>query len=137
MNSRERVANVLAGKPADRIPLMDSYWATTEERWHNEGLPRGVSPGDYFRTDEVVRVVGDYTMLMPERVLEEDATSRLYWDAHADVDWILDDYFDKWFGPSGPAMQKYYDLLENAFSTATVHGHEDTVLPIIYSDAQN
>lgn len=59
---------------------------------------------------------------------------RLYWDANADVDWILDDYFDKWFGPSGPALQEYYDLLEHAFSSANVHGHEDTVLPIIYSD---
>ena len=81
MNSRERVASVLAGKTSDRIPLMDSYWATTEERWHREGLPQDVSPGDYFGTNEIVRIAGDYTLLMPERALEEDATSRLYWDS--------------------------------------------------------
>lgn len=59
---------------------------------------------------------------------------RMYWDADADVDAMLDDYFEKWFGASGPALQEYYDLLEDAFSSANVHGHEDTVLPIVYSD---
>lgn len=81
MNSYERVAAVLAGQVPDRVPLFDSYWTTTVERWRREGLPRGVSSNAYFGTDEIVRISGDYTLQMPERVLEESATRRLYWDA--------------------------------------------------------
>jgi uroporphyrinogen decarboxylase len=38
-----------------------------------------VSPHDYFQT-EIVRIVGDYTLQLPVRVVAEDARSRTYWD---------------------------------------------------------
>ncbi len=81
MNARERVATILAGGIPDRVPLFDSYWTTTVERWRREGLPDGVSPYEHFGTDEIARIGGDYTLQMPERVLEQDATSRTYWDS--------------------------------------------------------
>jgi uroporphyrinogen decarboxylase len=81
MNARERVATVLAGGVPDRVPLVDTYWATTIERWRREGLPADRSPHDEFGTDEIVRIGGDYTLQMPERVLEADDVSRTYWDS--------------------------------------------------------
>jgi len=81
MNSRERVGLVLSGRIPDRIPLYDSYWETTVERWRQEGLPAGISPGVYFGTDEIVRIAGDYTLRMPVRVVEETGSSRTYWDS--------------------------------------------------------
>lgn len=81
MNSRERVFRVLSGAIPDRIPLSDSYWETTIDRWRAEGLPADVAPEDYFGTNEIVRIAGDYTMQMPERVLEETESTRTYWDS--------------------------------------------------------
>ena len=81
MNSRERVGLVLSGRIPDRIPLYDSYWETTVERWRREGLPANISPSAYFGTDEIARIGGDYTLRMPVRVMEETATSRTYWDS--------------------------------------------------------
>jgi uroporphyrinogen decarboxylase len=81
MDSRERVLTVLSGGIPDRIPLDDSYWQTTIERWRREGLPKGISPHDYFGTNEIVCIGGDYTMQFPERVLAEGEAVRHYWDS--------------------------------------------------------
>jgi hypothetical protein len=61
--------------------------------------------------------------------------ARLEWDTKADVDAILDDFFTKWFGPAGEPMKAYYAALEDAFDKTTAHGHEDIILPLIYTDA--
>ena len=79
MDGRERVLRVLTGDVPDRIPLDDSYWESTLQRWWQEGLPKGVHPHDYFQTD-IVRIGGDYTMQFPVRVLEETEFTRTYWD---------------------------------------------------------
>jgi uroporphyrinogen decarboxylase len=81
MGSRERVGLVLSGCIPDRVPLYDSYWETTVERWQREGLPPGVSPSAYFGTDEIVRIAGDYTLRMPVQVVEESGSTRTYWDS--------------------------------------------------------
>jgi uroporphyrinogen decarboxylase len=81
MNPRERVQIVFDGGIPDRVPLSDSYWETTVDRWRAEGLPADVSPEDYFGTNEIVRIAGDYTMQMPERILEETESMRTYWDS--------------------------------------------------------
>ena len=60
--------------------------------------------------------------------------ARLQWNTKADVDAILEDFFTKWFGPAAKPMQAYYQALEDAFEKAEVHGHEDVILPAIYSD---
>jgi uroporphyrinogen decarboxylase len=81
MNSQKRVSLVLSGGIPDRVPLMDSYWETTVERWRGEGLPPDVSPEAYFGTDEIVRIAGDYTLQFPERVVEQSGSTRTYWDS--------------------------------------------------------
>jgi uroporphyrinogen decarboxylase len=81
MNSRERVSRVLSGDIPDRVPLFDSYWETTIERWRREGLPPDVSPAKFLGTNEVVRIGGDYTLQLPERVVEESGPIRTYWDS--------------------------------------------------------
>ncbi len=80
MTSRERVAAVLAGEVPDRVPLDSGYWQTTVDRWRREGLPESVSPSDYFGTNEIARMGGDYTMQFPVRIVEEKEDLRTYWD---------------------------------------------------------
>ena len=80
MTSRDRVRTILAGGFPDRIPLSDSYWETTEKRWHSEGLPHGARPEEYFGTDEIVFLSGDYSMQFPEKIVSEDERNRIYWD---------------------------------------------------------
>lgn len=82
MTSQDRVAAVLSGHVPDRVPLDSGYWETTVERWREEGLPADISPDDYFGTNEIVRIGGDYSMQFPIRVVEEDENLRTYWDTN-------------------------------------------------------
>jgi len=80
MDSRERVRRVLQGAIPDRVPMDDGYWSTTLERWQREGLPADISPQDYFGLD-IVYIGGDYTMQLPERLVEQTPSTRTYWDS--------------------------------------------------------
>jgi len=80
MNSRERVQRVLAGGLPDRVPLDDGFWTTTTQHWWREGLPPGVSPHDYFAFD-MVYIGGDYSLQLPERLVEQTEITRTYWDS--------------------------------------------------------
>ncbi|MBI3911686.1 MAG: hypothetical protein HY320_12245 [Armatimonadetes bacterium] len=81
MTPQERIAIVLSGGVPDRVPIHDTYWETTVQRWWREGLPYGVSPHDYFQT-EIVCITGDYTLQLPERLVEENDRARTYWDSN-------------------------------------------------------
>ena len=80
MNGRQRIQTVLEGGIPDRVPVQDSYWATTIKRWRREGLPAAADPTDYFGC-EMVRLGGNYSLQLPLRVLEETQEHRLYVDA--------------------------------------------------------
>ena len=81
----------------------------------------------FFDQDEA-----DFAMSgIPTRLVR----ARLEWDVRTDVDAVLDDFFDKWFGKAASPMKAYYDALENAFDKAPQHGHEDVILPTIYTEA--
>jgi uroporphyrinogen decarboxylase len=71
MTTRERYARMFAHKDADRIPIIDSPWSATIERWHAEGLPDGVGFEDYFGTDRVVGIDADCSARYPHTVIEE------------------------------------------------------------------
>ena len=69
MNSRERVLAALNHREPDRVPIMDSPWAATVERWHKEGMPV-VNPAEYFGY-EIVRFEPDTSPRLPVQVVEE------------------------------------------------------------------
>jgi len=60
--------------------------------------------------------------------------ARLEWDVETDVDAVMNDFFDKWFGRAASPMKAYYNALENAFEKAPQHGHEDVILRAIYTE---
>ncbi|MGQ9554826.1 MAG: uroporphyrinogen decarboxylase family protein [Anaerolineae bacterium] len=70
MTSRERVLKALNFQEPDRVPITDSPWGATIERWWQEGLPRDVPPEEYFGF-EITSFGADTTPMFPIRVLEE------------------------------------------------------------------
>jgi len=60
--------------------------------------------------------------------------AKLYWNADADADAVLDDYFATWYGPASVPSQAYWETLENALETTPLLGHEDRILPYVYTD---
>ena len=82
VTSRQRILTVLDGGVPDRVPLHDTYWETTIDRWRSEGLPKGSAAEEFFGTDEIVFLQGDYSMQFPERVIEQADSLRTYWDSN-------------------------------------------------------
>jgi len=71
LNSRDRVNLVLQHREPDRVPIHDSPWQATIDRWRTEGLPSGVSPADYFGY-ELAGYGADTSPQFPVEVLSED-----------------------------------------------------------------
>ena len=76
MTTHERVSRMFAHQEADRIPITDSPWGATIERWQREGMPAKVSYVDFFGLDRFVGLGVDTSPRYPERVVEETDTYR-------------------------------------------------------------
>jgi len=72
MDSRERVLTAIRHREPDRVPIQDSPWAATVDRWKREGLPDGMSPTDFFNY-EMTGFGADTTPQFPVEVIREDA----------------------------------------------------------------
>ncbi len=71
LTSRERILRAIRHQEIDRIPMVDSAWRGTIERWRREGLPAGTNWEDYFGYDKVVRIFPDTSPRFEKKVLEE------------------------------------------------------------------
>lgn len=69
ITAQERVRLALQHKEADRIPIHDSPWEATVDRWHSEGLPQHVGVNEFFGY-EIVQLGADLSPMLPTRVLE-------------------------------------------------------------------
>jgi uroporphyrinogen decarboxylase len=78
MTSHERFRRMFAHQEADRIPIIDSPWDATIERWHQEGLPEGMSFVDYFDLDKMASITVDNSPRYEEKVIAEDDSSVTY-----------------------------------------------------------
>jgi len=61
--------------------------------------------------------------------------AKLEWDADADVEAILNDFYSNWYGKAATPARKFWDALENAVESTPMLGHEDRIMPYVYSDA--
>jgi uroporphyrinogen decarboxylase len=71
MTTHERFSRMFAHKEADRVPIIDSPWGATIERWQAEGMPQNVDWVDFFDIDHVVGVGGDNSPRYETKTLEE------------------------------------------------------------------
>ncbi len=70
MTPCERVLCALQHQKPDRVPVHDSPWQTTVARWHQEGLPAGTTPTEYFGY-AFRAFTFDISFQLPELVLEQ------------------------------------------------------------------
>lgn len=59
--------------------------------------------------------------------------ARLYWDADLDVNATLDDYFTHWYGDAAKPGKAFWDALEETIETTPYLGHEDRIMPYVYT----
>lgn len=74
MTTHERMRRMYAHQDADRIPVTDSPWNATIERWHQEGMPMGADYNQFFDLDDLVSFGVDNSPRYPPRVIEETDT---------------------------------------------------------------
>ena len=61
--------------------------------------------------------------------------ARTYWDADLNVNELLNDYFDKWYGKAAKPAHAFWDALEDRMQSAPILGHEQRILPYVYTPA--
>jgi len=65
-------------RDADRVPIIDSPWGATIERWQSEGMPKGVSYVDYFGLDKTSRISVDISPRYEAKTIEETEEYRIH-----------------------------------------------------------
>jgi uroporphyrinogen decarboxylase len=60
-----------AHKEADRVPIMDSPWGSTIERWRREGMPEGMHFTDYYDIDKIAGISVDNSPRYERKILEQ------------------------------------------------------------------
>jgi uroporphyrinogen decarboxylase len=78
MTTRERMSRMYAHQEADRIPVTDSPWAATVERWTREGMPAGADFIDYFGLDRFTHIGVDNSPRYPIRTIAETDEHKIY-----------------------------------------------------------
>ena len=71
LTSCERFRRMYDHRAADRVPIIDTPWAATIERWHREGMPQDVSFVDFFGLDHVVGIHSDNSPRYEVKLIEE------------------------------------------------------------------
>ena len=68
-----------------------------------------------------------------ERGTTKYIKAQLEWNANADVNALLTDYYAKWYGGAAKPARAFWDTLETTIENSPVLGHEDRVLPWVYT----
>ena len=71
MTTHERMARMLEHREADRVPVTDSPWGATVERWRREGMQEGVDISDFFGMDKFAQIGANNSPRYPVETVEE------------------------------------------------------------------
>lgn len=69
MTSHERFLRMFEHREADRVPLKDTPWGGTLNRWRREGMPSDAVWEDYFGFDRVVSLGADTSPRYEEKIV--------------------------------------------------------------------
>lgn len=71
---------------------------------------------------------------MQDGMVTRYTRARMMWNARLDVDALLADYFSRWYGPAAKPAAAFWKGLEDSLLNSPLLGHEDRILPYVYSD---
>jgi uroporphyrinogen decarboxylase len=77
MTSHERFMRMYEHREADHVPILDSPWGATIERWQKEGMPRGADWVDFFGIDKTAMIWTDNSHRYEGKVIEETPDYRV------------------------------------------------------------
>ncbi|MEI8064498.1 MAG: hypothetical protein WCH84_10605 [Verrucomicrobiota bacterium] len=78
MTTQARMRRILQHREADRVPITDSPWGATLERWRKEGLPANVDWVDYFELDRFADFGVNNSPRYPEQIVEDTTDYRIH-----------------------------------------------------------
>ncbi|MBN2312273.1 MAG: hypothetical protein JXR94_25060 [Candidatus Hydrogenedentes bacterium] len=78
LTSRERFARMFAHRDADRVPIIDSPWGATIERWCREGMPEGMDFREFFGLDITGHIGVDTSPRYECKTIEETDEYTVY-----------------------------------------------------------
>jgi uroporphyrinogen decarboxylase len=82
LTARERIIAALTHREADRIPILEEIWPSTQARWITEGLPAGMSFSRHLDMEDFICFGIDDSFGFPVRTEEETPQHALRWDAN-------------------------------------------------------
>jgi hypothetical protein len=85
---------------------------------------KGRSLGEFIEVHRNYPGDGDTWDALAANHLNVYVTARLYWDADQDVDALLNDYYDKFYGPAAAAMKAFVEYGEGHWATMRQHKPE-------------
>ncbi|MFQ6133744.1 MAG: DUF4838 domain-containing protein [Armatimonadota bacterium] len=59
--------------------------------------------------------------------------ARLAWNPDQDAEALMADYYDKWLGPAGPHVRRYWERVDRAFASTDTHAGSFFGLDLIYT----
>lgn len=71
MTTHQRMTRMYEHREADRVPITDSPWGSTIQRWRREGMPEDIGFADYFGLDKFAGIGADNSPRYPTKVIEE------------------------------------------------------------------
>lgn len=77
MTTKERFTRMFEHRDADRIPIIDSPWQGTLNRWRREGMPAEADWRDFFGVDKSELIQVDNSPRYPWTVVEETDRYRI------------------------------------------------------------
>jgi hypothetical protein len=75
------------------------------------------------------------TVLAESGIAPRYLRAQLMWNAAADADAILEEYFRRWYGAAAKPGRDFWEALEEAIEKTPLLGHEDRILPYVYTPA--
>lgn len=73
MTTHERMKRMFEHRDADSVPVTDSPWKATVDRWHREGMPEDVSFDEFFQLDKFASIGADNSPRYPVKIIEENS----------------------------------------------------------------